>query len=273
MFEVSCRSAWGVGLLLLLGGCDPGEQGEDDAGPAWMAGLPLRTVAAAAGETVWAAVPRAASEAVEIGTYRVESIAGAEIVLADGLGRRFEGVPGALVHPVVGFPEGEMGEGTVILGDRWDARKVVGRVAESGEGGLQVAYDWNGATTHGVMDSVLLLPASGESLVLRWVAYRPGGGADGPWYKGLVFAESGDRVWISDDAGFVEVVARESVKVLEDLDRGEHAVGAAVAAYSWGHGYRPGVIEAVLEPGLRYAVELEDGRTRAFFFEDLTTAL
>jgi hypothetical protein len=257
---------------LILSGC--GGSGDGEAtGPSWLDGLPRHGVTAAVGDEVWAVVPRPGSEAAVVGTYRIEAVAEADAVLADGLGRRFQGVPGALVHPVSAFPEGELAAGTVVLGDRWDARKVVGRVAGLGGGRIQVVYDWNGTTATGVMDSVILLPVAADSLVLRWVAYQPEPAAGAVWYKGLCFAESDDRVWISDDGGFVEVVARDAVKVLDDLGQGERTVGAAVAAYSWGHGYRSGVIEEVLQPGLRYAVKLEGGPTRAFFFEDLTTAL
>ena len=98
-------------------------------------------------------------------------------------------------------------------------------------------------------------------------------GPNAAWYKGLCFAESSDRAWIRDDGGFARVVDRAAVKALGDLGRGEHAIGAEVSAYSWVGGFRSGVIEEVLEPGLRYAVKLEDGATRAFFFEDLTADL
>ncbi len=273
MGNASRRQAWSLAALLVHFGCGGAGGGAPEAGgPTWLAGLPRRNVEAAAGDEVWAVVPRGGREAATVATYRVESVSGSEAVLVDGLGRRFEGVPGALVHPRSGFPEGEMVEGTVVLGDRWDARGVVGRVAGLDGGRVRVAFDWNGATATDVLDSVMPLPASGESPVLRWVAYRPAAG-EGAWYKGLCFAESDDRVWILDDGGFVEVAAREAVKVLGDLGGGDPAVGAEVAAYTWGHGYRSGVIEEVLEPGLRYAVRLEGGQTRAFFFEDLTAAL
>ncbi len=236
--------------------------------PSWLAGLPEVTVGAAPGETVGAVVPELGSEAARLGTYRLESAAGAEAVLTDALGIRYEGVPGALIHPVSGFPEAELTVGTAVLANRWDAGKIVGRVTGFEGGRVELAYDWNGVTVNGAMDAVLAPPAGEGSLALRWVGYRSEGAER--WYKGLCFAESGDRAWISTDGGHVEIVAKDAVKPLADLGRAELAQGDAVAAYSWGHGYRPGVVEAVLEPGLRYAVKLESGETRPVFFDRLT---
>jgi len=272
MFDARWKQVWSLGALWILSGCSaPGEKTAEAGGPAWLAGLAQRSVEAAPGDAVWAVVPRQGSEAATVATYRVEAVSATGAVLVDGLGRRFEDVPGALVHPVSAFPAGEIAEGTVVLGDRWDAPGIVGRVAGLDAGRIRVAFDWNGTTATEVLESVMLLPAAGESLALRWVAYRSDPGA-GAWHKGLCFAENDDRVWIRDDGGFVAIAPRDAVKVLDDLGRGDHAVGAAVAAYSWAGGYRSGVIEEVLEPGLRYAVKLADGPTRAFFFEDLTAA-
>ena len=108
----------------------------------------------------------------------------------------------------------------------------------------------------------------GEGLALRWVGYR---GAEGePWNRGLCFAESADKLWLDVGGGHVEVVDRDAVRPIADLGVAELAPGAAVAAHSWGHGYRPGVVEEVLEPGLRYAVKLENGDTEPVFFDRLT---
>ncbi len=242
-----------------------------DAGPrppGWLAGLPERSVEAAPGETVWAVVPEAGSEAARLGTYRLESAAGAEAVLTDALGTVYEGVPGALVHPLSSFPEAELAAGTAVLADRLDAGGIVGRVTGLEAGTVEVAYDWNGVTVTSSVDAVMALPAIEGSLALRWVRYRTGG--EGAWYQGLCFAESETQAWISTDGGYVEVVAMDAVQPLVDLGRGELQAGDAVAAYSWGHGYRPGVIEEVLEPGLRYAVKLEGGEIRPVFFDSLT---
>ncbi len=280
-----CRRAIAIGLSVLaaflLCGCggaavDSVDQAEP-APPGWLAGLPERAVEAAPGEMVWAVVPELGSEAVAIRTYLLEAATGTEAVLVDAIGNRYQGVPGVLVHPASGFPEAELAIGTVVLGDRWDAGKVVGRVARLEDGQVELDYDWNGVTVTGAMDAVMVLPAGEGGLALRWVGYRTPGAEDsagpspgGPWYKGLCFAESNDRVWISADGGHLEIVARDAVKPLADLGRAELAQGDAVAAYSWGHGYRPGVIEEVLEPGLRYAVKLEGGETRPVFFDSLT---
>ncbi len=257
--------------LLLMGACNGAvvdHGAAEPQPPSWLAGLPERTVEASPGETVWAVVPELGDDGARIGSYQLESAEGARAVLVDGIGNRYEGVPGALVHPVSGFPEAELALGTAVLADRWDAGGVVGRVSGLEAGRLELAYDWNGVTVTGTMDAVIALPAGEGSLALRWVGYRVEGAA--AWSKGLCFAESGDQAWISADGGHVEVVAKDAVKPLADLGRGELGAGDAVAAYSWGHGYRPGVIEEVLEPGLRYAVKLEGGETRPVFFDSLT---
>lgn len=259
-------------MALSLSGCQRAAvDGGGDGGPqppSWLAGLPERAVDSVAGETVWAVVPEPGSEAARLGTYRLESAAGAEAVLVDALGNRFEGVPGALVHSHSAFPEAELAVGAAVLAGRWDAGGVVGRVTGLEGGQVELAYDWNGVTVTSRMDAVMALPAAGDGLVLRWVGYRT---ADaGGWYRGLCFAESGEQAWIRVDGGHVEVVARDAVKPLADLGRGEFEAGAAVAAYSWGDGYVPGVVEEVLEPGLRYAVRLESGDTRPVFFDSLT---
>ncbi len=237
--------------------------------PSWLADLPERTVEASPGEAVWAVVPELGNDGARIGSYRLESAEGSVAVLVDGIGNRHGGVPGALVHPVSSFPEAELAIGIAVLAGRWDAGRVVGRVTGLEAGQVELAYDWNGVTVTGAMDTVMALPSAAGSLVLRWVGYRAAG--DGGWYKGLCFAESGEAVWISADGGGVEVVGRDAVKPLADLGRGELGAGDAVAAYSWAHGYRSGVVEEVLEPGLRYAVKLESGETRPVFFDSLTS--
>lgn len=257
-----------LAAVLLAQGCggggtvDPGP-----SGPAWLAGLPQRAVEAAPGETVWAVVPQAGSESATLSTYRVESAAGKTAVLVDALGNRLAEVPGALIHSAPGAAE--PAEGDVVLADRWDADRVVGRVAAA-EGAAQVAFDWNGVTETGAMDAMRPLATGGDSLALRWVGYRSA--PDGPWFKGLCFAESDEQLWIADDSGQAVIVARDAVKTLSDLGA-ELAAGDEVSAYSWGHGYRSGRVAEVLEPGLRYAVELEGGEVRAFFFENLTQVL
>ncbi len=264
------RAVLSLALLLALG-CSGTAVDESDSGPqppSWLAGLPERAATAAPGETVWAVVPELGSEGARLATYRLESAAGAEAVLVDGIGNRYEGVPGALVHPVSSFPEAELAPGTAVLAGRWDDGRIVGRVTGLEDDRVELAYDWNGVTVTSPMDAVIPLPAGEGSLALSWVGYRALG--SDAWYKGLCFAESGEQLWISADGGHVDVVARDAVKPLADLGRVELAVGDAVAAYSWGQGYRPGVVEAVLEPGLRYAVKLKDGETRPVFFDSLT---
>ncbi len=260
--------------LLALAGCGGGVEKTRDAGrtegqPAWLAELPARTVEAAPGETVWAVVPLPGTAAAAVGTFRLEAVAGTRTVLADALGNRTE-VPGALVHPVSAFPEAELEVGSVVLADRWDARKVVGRVADLSAGEVRLAFDWNGVTVTGAMDVAVPLAALGDASPLAWVVYRTPG--ETARYKGLRFAESGGRVWISDDGGQVMVVAEDAVERLADPGGEAFEEGDPVAAYSWGHGYRRGVIEAVLEPGLRYAVKVEAGPTRPYFFDSLTAA-
>ncbi|MCP3960582.1 MAG: hypothetical protein GY719_22290 [bacterium] len=271
------RRMWSLVLpgVLWLGAC--GEKGPVDSAdlaaaalPSWLAELPETAVEAAPGVRVWAVVPERGNEGARLATYRLVAASGTEAELLDDLGTRFEGVPGALVHPLSDLPEAELAAGVAVLADRWDADKLVGRVARIEGGEVEVVFDWNGSTATAAMDTVVPVPVAGGSRILRWVAYPSADG--GTWHRGLCFAESDERLWINDDGGNVQMVARDSIRLLEDLGRGELQTGAEVTAYSWGHGYRRGVIEEVLEPGLRFSVKTEDGETRAFFFDALTTA-
>lgn len=256
--------------LLLTWSCNGTTIDDQPQAPSWLAGLSERAIEATPGETVWAVVPELGNEGARVGTYRLESATGGEAVLVDGIGNRYAGVPGALVHPVSGFPEAELAVGTVVLADRWDAGQVVGRVLGVQAGLVELAYDWNGVTVSGTMASFMALPVAEDSLALRWVGYQVPG--DDSWYKGLCFAENDAQAWISTDDNRVEVISRDAVKPLTDLGRAVFATGDAVAAYSWDHGYRPGVVAEVLEPGLRYAVKLEGGEMRPVFFDSLTAS-
>ena len=218
---------------------------------------------------MWAVVPRLGSEAAHLGTYRLESAEGGLAVLTDTLGNRYDNVPGALVHAISEPPATELAVGTAVLAGRWDANGVVGRVARVDEGNVELSYDWNGVTVTSGMEAVVPVPATTDSLALRWVGFQSGD----TWYRGFCFSESDQQVWIRADGGHVEVVARDAVKPLADLGHAELKAGDAVAAYSWGEGYRAGVVEAVLEPGLRYAVKLDTGETRAVFFDSLTAEI
>lgn len=253
------------------GGAGPGKT--EPGWPSWVEELPARAPQAAVGEVVWAVIPEQGSEDASLGTYRLEAAEGTTAVLSDNLGNRFGGVPGALVLALAAWPAGEPRPGDAALAHRWDAGPVVGRVELAEAGGTLLAYtllayDWNGVTTRGAMDAVAPL-ATGEARPLpRWVAFHD---ASGSWLKGLGFAEDGDRLWLRDDSGHARIVARDDVRALSDLGQSDLAAGSRVAAYSWGHGYRPGTVARELEPGLRYDVELASGETRAFYFADLTT--
>ena len=280
--RVPTTTALAAALAIVLGACgggaadSGGEAGETEAAwPSWLAQLPRRAVAVAPGERVWAVVPERGSEHAAIASYRVEAVSGTAAVLVDALGNRYPDVPGALVHPLSAAAAGELADGAAVLAYRWDAGQVIARVTRRGSDGLELAHDWNGVTARGPMEAVTPLPAGGDGHVLRWVAFpSPAAGAgDVTWYRGLCFAEDEDRLWISDDSEHVQVVAKDEVEVLSDVGRADLRPGSEVAAYSWGHGYRSGVIAEVLEPDLRYAVELADGGTRPFYFADLTTVL
>ncbi len=268
-----------IGLAVQVGACGghsattgDGPEDAELAWPAWLAELPERAVEATAGEAVWAVVPERGSESAELATFRFEAASGTTAVLVDGLGNRYPEVPGGLVYPRSAWPSGELAAGAPALGHRWDAGPVVGRVVPLESGAFELAYDWNGVTTRAEMDGMVPLSASGEGHILRWVAFRSPA-ADAAWYKGLCFAESGGQLWIRDDSGHARIVAKGEAKVLSDLGEVDFAPGAEVAAYSWGHGFRPGRVVESLEPGLRYVVELADGEARPFFFADLTTVL
>ena len=266
------------GLAAILGACggagDSGDGAVDApaAWPSWLAELPEQAAEGVAGEPVWAVVPERGSENATLATYRLEAVSGSTAVLVDTLGNRFEDIPGALVHPVSAFSAADLPSGAPALAERWDAGTVVGRVERPEEGELELAYDWNGVTLQTPMETVMPLPAEGDRQVLRWVAF-PASSTGSAWFKGLCFAESPSQLWIRTDAGHVEVIAKDAVRTLSDLGQADFQAGTAVAAYSGGHGYRDGSIREVLEPGLRYAVELAAGETKSFYFADLTTVL
>ncbi len=243
--------------------------------PSWLAELPTAVVTAPVDGLVWAVVPELGSEAAKIATYRLaETEAG--VVLVDPLGNQFAEVPEVLVHPVSGVSSTELTVGMPVLANRWDVGRIIGRVASVDGEILAISHDWNRATVTGVMDVVAPLPAEAESPVLQWVAYPSAASTAGDateLLKGLCFAEHDGRLWLTDDSGNVEIVAHDAVTVLSDLGRLEPSAGDRVSAYSWGAGFRSGIVAEVLEPGLRYTVSFDDGETGAVFFGDLTQAL
>ncbi len=259
--------------MVVLLACGPKPTEETDAtlelAPAsWLAELPQRTVAARPGEKVWAVVPELGSERATIATYDVESANGTTATLLDAIGSRFEGIPGALVHPVTEYRTAELAAGMVVLADRWGANLVVGRLARLADGAAFVQHDWNGHTVVDEMAVAVPLLGAGEDLALRWVSYQRE--PAGPRLKGLCFAAGDDRVWIAEDNGFVAVLGRHEVEVLDSLGGRDFQPGDTVAAYLWGFGYRPGEVSTVLEPQLRYAVRLEgEQAAQPFFFTDL----
>ncbi len=271
---------WTVASLLLLSGCgSPSSEEANDGGPSqpsWLADLPTTTITVPVGELVWAVVPALGSDAATIATYRLVDAGAGGTALIDTLGNQFGGVIGALVHATSEVPVAELAIGEPILASRWDAGPVIGQVASLDDETVTISHDWNGVTVTGAMDVVTPLASDGEVAPLRWVAYpSPTSEESGAsvWLKGLCFAEHDGRLWLRDDSGNVEIVARESVKVLSDLGRLEPAVGDQVSAFAWGSGFRPGVIAEIPEPGLRYTVTFDDGETRPFFFGDLTKVL
>lgn len=253
-------------LAAALTGCggerveQPGEAPAPPAALSWLDGLPERAPAAAPGAAVWAVVP---GRGTAVLPYRLEAVDGTRAVLSDALGTRYEDVPGALVHPLA--TDSALEVGAPVLAAGWPANNFIGRVVSFESETPAVAYDWNGETMVGYPAAATPLEPAGE--VLRWVVYPT---AEGRW-RGLVIAAGDDRLWVRDDAGYVTAVSAEAVEPLAPASAGLET-GDTVETYSWSHGFRRGTVVEELEPGLRYAVELEGGEIRPFFFDRLARA-
>ncbi|MCG8459984.1 MAG: hypothetical protein MI919_27195 [Holophagales bacterium] len=233
--------------------------GGEAEGPSWLRELPKRQAPAdwRPGSQVWATVPGEPEGTAELGLFRVAALVEGErspsgrIRVADPLGRSHL-LPVALVHAVAvpgAASPGSAEPGSVVLAFHGTGGPVLARLRSADP--LEVSFDWNGAT---VTDRALALAVPDpETGLPRPVLYHDGS----RWLAGVAVAEDGDRLWVLDEARRVHVLRAGEAVPREPL--AEPSPGDGVQVYSWAEGLRSGRVVEVLEPGLRYRVDLEGG--------------
>jgi hypothetical protein len=223
----------------------------------WLDGLPKEGAPAAAEQQAWAALPLNETGQARLALVRIATISGGQASVVDGMGHRHLALPRALLHPV-GSSKG-LKNGDMALCARWTTPSTVCRV-EAMEGGrvLRAAYDWAGATKRSAIDHAEPLRSKLEPLAF---ASYPLAGRRA---RGQVVAASEQRVWLLGESGHVSKHPRHQLRVLAAPKT--LVAGAAVYAYRWGAGYQRGRLVEVLEPGLRFRVDLEGDRPSDEFF-------
>ena len=235
-------------------------------GTAWIDELPEAEPVATKGDRVWAAVsalPEA--EMAEVGVFQVEAVHDGRYSLIDRLGQRFDGVHAAVVHRV-GEAKG-LREGDVVLIYTKTTPGVIGRIADLVPGAeIRVRYDFGGTTREAVVDHAE--PVRAGTGPLSFVSFPKSGGRS----RGLVLAESADRVWVRTASGHVEIHPAKTIEALP-IAREPLRPGARVRAFRWATGYRPATVVEATEPGLRYRLRLDGQSTPSdYFFATLVPA-
>lgn len=231
--------------------------------PAWTKELPEKAVESKVGDKVWATVPAGVGEMVHVAVFKVSAVDGGSATLADQLGKKYENVPGALIHPILDGSTIQAGD--AVHGYQWGLGSIVCRVTKLGKQPA-VKHWWFQKVTDGKLDDVEPLRAGVEPMA--WVSYPHGEQT----FKGLCIALEGDRAWVLEDAGQVVEVAKGDLGALP-IGAKDFQAGEKVLAYKYGFGYQPGTVESVVEPGLAYVVKLDDDDdSEAFYFADLLPA-
>jgi hypothetical protein len=226
--------------------------------PKWVTELPVSSVEAPAGSSVWATVPQPGSEMAALGVYRVENNMGPAVVLVDKAGQRVDGVPAALVHPT--GDTRNLKEGTLALFYSWTTPGWLGRISHARGGEeLRVQFDAAGTTKETAVDHAE--PARKGIAPLAFVAYPKAGVTS----MGQLVALDTTRAWLLTGSGHIEIHPRAVVEALE-LQPTSFKAGQHVRAYRWATGFERGTIKQVLEEGLRYEVDLGPSRPAATFF-------
>jgi hypothetical protein len=233
----------------------------DESAAGWLADLPAATGTVAAGSTVWAALPEVGSNMASVGVFTVEKTGNDGISLMDKLGQRRRGVPYALVHEVRSSNRLEVG--SVALCHSWTTSAMLARVVKVKGRHVLVQYDWSGATKQAVVEHAEPMRVGIEPLA--FVGYPKFGRLS----KGLVIALSDSRGWVLTGSGHVEPHRRSELVKL-GIRSNPYRVGDSVRAYSWTGGFEQGTIREVVEPRVRYTVDLQGDRApRPYFFADL----
>jgi hypothetical protein len=226
--------------------------------PEWVRQLPAATVTAKPGSWVWATVPQPGNELATVAVYRLEAISGEVATLVDKSDQRADDVPTAVIHAV--GDTRNLKENTLALFYTWTTPGWLGRVSHSVRGEeLRVQYDWAGSTKETTVDHA---EAVRKGIVpLAYVGYPKAGSTS----MGLLVALDASRAWVLTGSGHVEVHQRAVLESL-DLQPKSFAVNNAVRGYRWATGFEKGTIKNVLEPGLRYEVDLGPNRPTASYF-------
>ncbi|MBI4704475.1 MAG: hypothetical protein HY744_25510 [Deltaproteobacteria bacterium] len=157
--------------------------------------------------------------------------------------------------------------GDVALVYSWTTPGVVARLVRQDKGQWLAQYDWAGATKEGPVDHAE--PVVSGVAPLGFVGFPKFGRVS----LGLVVALTEHQGWLRTASGHVEIHERRKLVPL-GLPRPEWRVGDSVQAFSWVGGFQAGKVTRVLEPGLRYAVELAEGKPeQSFFFAGLVEKL
>jgi hypothetical protein len=216
------------------------------------------------GKRAWAVTPVRGTELAQVAVYTIGHVDGHRATVLDAHGQRVRDVPGALVHPL-GDPD-KLNAGDPALAFSTVTSVVVGRVSKNRAGTVQVQYDWAGATRAMAADHAEPLPRA--IAPMAFVGYPKFGRVS----RGLVLALDTTQAWIQTTSGHVEVHPRAKLEPLT-LPGAGLAVGDTVEAYGWTTGYERGTVARVLEPDLRFAIELPASRIEhPYFFSDLRLA-
>jgi len=267
-----------VGLVALATGCDLDETPASGPTPsasipepvlptartaaiqqspkAWMKDLPDSPPVAGPGERVWATVP-ASTSIPEIGIFTVEGIYDGLYSLKDRTGQRVDGVPPAVVHRA---SRDKVDTGEVVLFYTPTTPAFLGKVAKLVPGGeIEVLYDFSGKTRKTAVDHVQT-PVTGIQ-PFAFVAFPKAGQIS----RGLVVALSDRRAFVRTASGHVESHPRAAIQSLP-LPPSSLKVGARVRAFRWATGIQLGTVAEVLEPGLRYRLNLDGNKPDADYF-------
>ena len=231
--------------------------------PAWAKDLPEKAVEAKVGDKVWATVPAGVGEMVTVMVCTVSAAEGSSATLADQLGRKYDKVPGALIHPLLDRSEVKGGE--VVHGYQWGFGSIVCRVTKLGRQ-AEMKHWWFQKVTDGKLDDFEPLRTGVEPMA--WISYP----SREETSQGFCIALDGDRAWILEGAGQVVEVAKGDLGALP-IGAKDFQAGDKVLGYKYGFGYQPGTVESVVEPGLAYVVKLDDDDdSEAWYFADLVPA-
>ncbi|GEM_PF-7087365 len=188
-----------LGLLCLLGA---GQDASGEGWPAWVEELPEKAVEAKVGDSVWATVPTGVGDLVRVAVFKVSAVDGDHATLADQMRRKYELVPGALIHALL--DRSKVKEGEVVHGYDWGLGSIMCRVTKLGKQATMKHW-WFEKITDGKLDEFEPLRTGAEPMA--WVSYPHG---DKP-FKGYCIALEGERAWILEDVGQVVEVEKEAI--------------------------------------------------------------